>query len=197
MPASDVQPVRMGDQADETDDLVIVVERFSDPHQNDIGNAFPQIPLRGDDLTEQFARGQIPHLAAQRGRAEPAAHPATDLGGYADRQAVFIPHDDGFHTFPVIQGKKIFYGSVQRGDEFPDHGQRTVRSRSGQHIPRGFPDVGHLFRGETAVKLGKNLSGPVFRLAGFLQDGFQLFREQAQKIRCGGVRWHLWSPQVS
>ena len=57
-----------------------LVHRLTRSHDNQIGDPLPGVLLNPVNLVEHLRRSQAPHESADCGRAEAAAHPATDLG---------------------------------------------------------------------------------------------------------------------
>ena len=72
-----------------------------------------------DTLSEQYPI-QPPHKAAQRRRAEGAAHPAAHLRGNADGVAVVIAHQHRFHAVSVGKLPQILDGAILLGLLLPD-----------------------------------------------------------------------------
>ena len=80
----------------EADDLAVVIERLSAPHEDDVTDRYAKMTFHKIYFAEDLRRGQIPYEAADRRSAEPAAHPAADLCGNADGITEFILHKDRF-----------------------------------------------------------------------------------------------------
>jgi len=65
VPRSDREPLVVLDDADEVRDVVVIVEGFSDAHDDDVRHLLAplrpvQMPLRVHDLLHDLARGQVP-----------------------------------------------------------------------------------------------------------------------------------------
>lgn len=106
VPHADVLPVRVVDQLEKAHDIVKVIERLADAHEDDIGNFAAGLPLGIEHLVEHFRRLKIADQTADRGRAERAPLPAADLRGDADRVAVLIVHDDGLDGVAVARAAR-------------------------------------------------------------------------------------------
>ena len=98
----------MVDQLEKAHDIVKVIERLADAHEDDIGNFAAGLPLGIEHLVEHFRRLKIADQTADRGRAERAPLPAADLRGDADRVAVLIVHDDGLDGVAVAELPEVF-----------------------------------------------------------------------------------------
>ena len=77
--AADMQALLRVDKPEKADDVIIIVKRFTDAHEHNVGNPLSGILLHLQDLAENFGGSEIPRLAAERGGAERAAHPAPRL----------------------------------------------------------------------------------------------------------------------
>jgi len=105
---ADVFPVRVVDQRKKAHDIVKVIERLADAHEDDVGDLAAGLPLGIEHLVEHFRRLKIADQAADRRRAERAPLPAADLRGDADRIAVLVVHDDGLDGIAVAELPEIF-----------------------------------------------------------------------------------------
>ena len=76
---SDVHTLRGGDVLKEAHDLVKIIQRFPDAHEDDVGDALPDVLLGGIDLRADLTGFQVAHPACLGGGAEAAAHPAARL----------------------------------------------------------------------------------------------------------------------
>ena len=56
MPIADVQPVLRADKTEKFQNVIIVVKRLADTHQNDTGELFSCLVLRINDLRKHFSR---------------------------------------------------------------------------------------------------------------------------------------------
>ena len=105
---ADVFPVRVVDQRKKAHNIVKVIERLADAHEDDVGDLAAGLPLGIEHLVEHFRRLKIADQAADRRRAERAPLPAADLRGDADRIAVLVVHDDGLDGVTVAELPEIF-----------------------------------------------------------------------------------------
>ena len=66
--------------------LVVVVQRFAHPHQDELNRLSRMLERVGEhaDLADDFAGGQVPHQPHLAGEAEAARHRASDLGRDAE-----------------------------------------------------------------------------------------------------------------
>ena len=113
MTHADVHSVGVVDQGEEFSHVGVVVQRFPDAHEDDVGNGRPGILLGKDHLVQQLPRREIPDLAPHGGGAEGAAHCTAHLGGDADGVSVTIAHEDRLNAVAIGQLPQIFYGAVQ------------------------------------------------------------------------------------
>ncbi|CDC63313.1 unknown [Clostridium sp. CAG:448] len=166
MAQTDADTVFVRNQTEKTDDLVIIVEWFTDAHHDYAGETFAsEILLYGDDFPQNFSCGKVADSAADGGRTETASHSATDLGGNADCVAMLVFHDNRFHARAVLHFQKVLDSAVNGGYQFPaDGGEVPGRDRC-QPFACGLSDVGHHFRGQSAMQLRKNLFCSVFRFS--------------------------------
>lgn len=109
---TDVHAVGAVDKLEKANDIVEVIQRLADAHQNDVRDLHPGIKLRKKHLIEQLRRREPPHKAAQRGGAELAAHRTADLGGDADGVSVVILHENGLHTVAVAELPEVLDRAV-------------------------------------------------------------------------------------
>ena len=107
VPHPDVDAFGRGDVLKESHHLVEIVQRFANAHQHDVGDALPDVLLRGIDLGADLARFQVADAARLCGRAEAAAHPAAHLRGDADRVAVVVAHNDRFDAVAVGHPQQV------------------------------------------------------------------------------------------
>ena len=98
----------MVDQRKKAHNIVKVIERLADAHEDDVGDLAAGLPLGIEHLVEHFRRLKIADQAADRRRAERAPLPAADLRGDADRIAVLVVHDDGLDGVAVAELPEIF-----------------------------------------------------------------------------------------
>ncbi len=89
----------------EPQQIVIVVERLTSSHHDNVGHAFSCTSRYGIDLVEHLRRCEISLQAVERRGAEPASHTAADLRGDTDRIAVVILHPDTFDKIAVRKFK--------------------------------------------------------------------------------------------
>ena len=101
VPHADVHPVRAVDKLQKAHDRIKVIQRLADAHEHDIGNRKSGIDLTEQHLIEKLRGSEPSHKAAQRRRAEFAAHQAADLRRDADRISVVILHDDGLDAVAI------------------------------------------------------------------------------------------------
>ena len=74
MSISDIQTVGRADEVKEFDDVVVIIERFTNAHHDDSVYAFAGISLSGEDLGEHLRGEKSAGKSLQRGRAEGTAH---------------------------------------------------------------------------------------------------------------------------
>ena len=64
---------------DKTQDIVIIVQRLTGTHQDNIGNPFSGVLLHKQNLIQNFTCGQAANQSADAGGTEFTAHAAADL----------------------------------------------------------------------------------------------------------------------
>ena len=121
MAHTDVFPVRVVDQFEKAHDIVKIIERLADAHEDDVRDLAAGLPLGIEHLVEHFRRLEVADQTADRGRAERAPLPAADLRGDADRVAVLIVHDDGLDGVAVAELPEVFDRPVNGGHLLTQH----------------------------------------------------------------------------
>ena len=139
------------DQLQKAEHSIVVVQRLSDAHQNDVGHRQSGIYLCKKHLVEHFRRRQPPHKPAFGRGAEGAAHRAADLRGDADGIAVVVAHQDAFDAVAVGQPPEVFDRAVLRGDQLACHRRRGEAVRLRQPFTQGFGEIRHLVEAPRAA----------------------------------------------
>ena len=161
MPHADVQPQRVVHQLQKPQDVVEVVQRFPDAHEDDVGDWHAPVRLGEDHLLQHFSRRQVPDLAPQGGGAEGAPHAASHLAGNADGVAVAVAHEHRLNAVAVVELPQVLDGAVRPGHLFPGRSQTAHPVRPRQLLPEGLRYVAHFIKGADApVKPGKHLFPP-------------------------------------
>ena len=173
MAIANIQALFISHQAEKTNDIIIIIQWLADSHHDNIGNTFSKVCLCGNDLADQFSRCQIAHATADGGCAKFAPHAATDLAGNADCNAMFIAHDNAFHTVSVCQRKKIFHRSVNGGNQLAANGGQMIFGCFNDALASCLGKIGHVFGRDAAVKLWKYLRCAIF----WLSQGYDIVAE--------------------
>src|SRR5690606_10178888 len=104
------------DLIDRADYVIVVQQRLSHAHEDNIGKRPAEKELRllanGYHLVVYLVDGQVPHPCEAGGSAEPAIEAATHLGGNARRNALCVGNEDGLHYQAVMQADSVLYRSV-------------------------------------------------------------------------------------
>ena len=131
--------------------IVIIIKRFSDAHQHNMGNRQSGVNLGEHYLLQHFPGLQPADKAAQCGSAEGATHSTTHFCGDADCVAVMIAHQHRFHAVSVGKHPKIFNCAVFLGFLLANH----FRGQEGilfiQSIPQTLGQVGHFPAGSDTL----------------------------------------------
>ena len=179
VPHPDVDAFGRGDILKESHHFVEIVQRLADAHEHDVGDALPDVLLRGVDLGADLTGFQVADAARLSGRAEAAAHPATHLRGDADRVAVVVAHDDRFDAVAVGHPQQVFDRAVLGLLAALDLRGRDVEMFL-QRCQQGLGLVGHggKLRDQLLVDPVEDLLGPETGLAQRLELCGQLFQRQ-------------------
>ena len=174
----DIDTFRAGDNVQKVHHVVKIVQRLTNAHQDDMGNALPGILLRGINFRSNLAGGQVPHAARLGGGAKAAPHSAAHLCGYTYSVAVMVAHQNRFNAVAVRKLKQIFdrtvFGLLAAADG--GHSQGAVLCKLGK---QGFGLIchGRKIRSLLLVDPLKNLLGA----ESWLADGFNVIRQLGQR----------------
>ena len=94
--------------------ILIIGQRFSHSHQDDIGDGglLRQSSLYSKNLVDDLCSGEVPFKTDFTGQAEPASHGTTHLSGKAEGQPPFIRDEDTFNAIPILKMEKKFPCSI-------------------------------------------------------------------------------------
>ena len=107
-------------------DVLVIVQRLAHAHQHDGGEQPRRLALRarpfaigiarGHELADDLRRAEVAHQRLRAGMAEPAGQGAADLGGDADRAAIFhrVGDIDRLRLLAVAEPEQEFAGLVLR-----------------------------------------------------------------------------------
>ena len=175
---TDVDALRAGDDLQKVHHIIKIVQRLTDAHQNNVGDALAGVLLCGVNFRRDLPRRQVAHAARLGGGAEPAAHCAAHLGGHTDSIAVFVAHEHGLDAVAVGQLQKILDRTVPRLLAAADDGgcNRALLLQLGQ---QRLGLVGHLgeLRHKLLVQPFKNLLGAEF----WLTQSHDVGRQRVQR----------------
>ena len=110
-----VHPLLMAEDPDKPQELVVIIQRLSGPHDHHVGHRLSHGTPHRIDLFQHLPGREPPDQPADRGRAETAAHPAPGLGGDTHGIPVAVMHPHTLHHLPVREGEQEFPGPVQSG----------------------------------------------------------------------------------
>ena len=106
---TDIKPVFICQHPQKCQNIVIIIQRFSAPHHNDIAHPFACDTLYPVYLIQHFRWQKSSFQTIQRRRAETTAHPAAYLRRNTYRIAVLILHPYAFYQIPVRQSEQKFF----------------------------------------------------------------------------------------
>ena len=106
---------RHGKQTHKAQNIVIIVQWFTNTHQYHIADALSTVTNSSIDLIKHFGRFKRTHQSRQCGRTEFATHSATNLCGNTERITMFVLHKNRFDAVLILQFQKIFHCAVQLG----------------------------------------------------------------------------------
>ena len=111
---ADIHAVFLAQQAQESADVVVVVQRFAAAHQHDVVDTVfaVQIPVRRQHFAQHLPRRQRADAPFQRAGAELAPHAAADLRRDAQRIAVVVVHQHTLDAVAILQTKEEFHRIV-------------------------------------------------------------------------------------
>ena len=146
--------------------VIEIIQRFTDAHENNVGDGLAGIQLGIQHLVQNLRRLQRANQAADGGGAEGTALAAAHLGGDTDGVAVLIAHDNGFYGVAVLQLPQVFDGAVQPGDLLAQHLGLIQVIGIFQFFPQGLGEIGHLIKASYApAQPFKDLLGSELLLA--------------------------------
>ena len=159
-----MKPLRRVHQFQKFHHRVKIVQRFPYPHQHNIGNTFPRVQSRKNNLVKHFSRGQIPDFSRQRGRTKCTSHTTSRLCGNTYRTAMPVPHEHRFHTVSIGKTPEIFHRSIKRGHLFQHNFRRRKKTGLSKFFPQCAWKVAHCVKcADTFVHPLENLHGTVRR----------------------------------
>lgn len=97
MACSDCEAVGIVEDAQRSDGLVEVGERFALTHEDDARDSLIEVACDMEHLVDDLAGGEGTGKPVETGGAKRAPHGAARLRGNADRKLVARGHPDGFH----------------------------------------------------------------------------------------------------
>ncbi len=163
------EPLRVVEPVDGFHRRIIVMERFTHTHDNDIGQpvaASGEPAGEEENLLDNFPCRQVarePHLP---GGTEDTGQCAAGLGGDADGPPTIVAHQDRFDGIPVGQLEQGFLClSVARGQQLLQR-QGAEGKGSIQSLAKPLGKIGHLIRrgGEALIDAAPDLLNAVGRL---------------------------------
>lgn len=114
MARADTQTIMVVQNAQGFHELIVVEERLTLTHRNDIGNARSEVVLNLNDLIDHLLGGEVSRESLLARGAERTRHGASDLCGEANSQAVVSRGDaDGFNAASVSECEDVFSRSIK------------------------------------------------------------------------------------
>ena len=120
VPPRDMKSVFIRDHADETGELIVVIERLTGAHDDDIIYPGTGRSLDLIDLSEHLSARQIPCETIKGRCTELTAHTAADLRGDADTVPVLVLHPDRFDDMSVLHTEDKFLRTIDLRSEHLD-----------------------------------------------------------------------------
>ena len=158
MPHTDIQAFRAVDQFQEFKDIVLIIQRLANAHENDVGDIQSAVQLGKKHLIQYFRRCQVSYLAGNCAGAECAAHTAPNLRGEAHRIAVVVTHQHRLNAVAVAKAPQVLYGAVVAGYLLTLHSRNRDIAALCQLLPQRFTKIGHVLKGgDTTVQPCKDL----------------------------------------
>lgn len=159
-----IERILVVDELHETDDVVIIEERFPRPHDDDGVQFRRDVFTESQELGDHFTGRQVADKAVLGRRAEGAVDGTADLGRHADGIAVIVHHEHRFDGFAVRELQEqldcLAIGRVQAGHDF--------RKVNGQDVFEKLPvflgQQDHFIPGKDIffIDIMENLVGPEF-----------------------------------
>ena len=154
--------------------VFIIVKGFSHPHDHHMVHFLSDIPAYRQHLVQDLPGGQVPDQPSFTGGAESTTHPATGLGGDADRVPVAVLHQHALYELSVRQPEQVLPGPILLGHLDRLRHQRFRVRFLRQFFPQSLRQVAHFLKGPHAfVQPLKDLLCPELLLAGFRHIVFQ------------------------
>ena len=153
MPHTYAQAIGTVENAHGSEHLVVVVERFAQPHEDDVGNPLAlrsQILLYSSDLLHDFPGGEMAFETHDSRSTKVAAHGAADLrrdanGHTAGSHFVGVAHLDTFHFAPLREIEEVLLGvlafALGHSSQLESRHDSTL-CQFGAQLLR---EIGHLF----------------------------------------------------
>ena len=109
---ADTDAVRVVEDAQCLEDLVVVGKRLALPHEDNARGALAKVVGYMKYLVNDLLGGQRALEAVEAGSAKSATHAATGLGGHADRKLVTTGHAYGLDGNAVVVLKQILARAI-------------------------------------------------------------------------------------
>ena len=178
VPPRDMESVFVRDHTDETGELIVVIERFTGAHDDDVVDPGTGRPLDLVDLSEHLSTRQIPCEAVEGRGTELTAHAAADLRGDADTVPVLVLHPDGLDDVSVLHTEDKFLRPIDLRGEHLDRFRQGHTVLRTQPIAESLRDVRHLIvvLHQILVQPGIDLLSTERLLAHLLEQLFQILQ---------------------
>ena len=143
VPGPDAERVRVVEEPEGLERLVIVREGLALPHENDAAHPGPEVVLDVDDLLVYLLCDERARKAAASRGAERAVHRTTSLRGGAHREAVAGGHAHALDGVAVGETQEVLSTAVD-GDLSGNLGGDGHGEARGEVSPKRRREVGHL-----------------------------------------------------
>ena len=179
MPHADIQAIRAVDQLQKLQNVVLVIQRLANAHQNDIGDIQSAVQLGEKHLIQYLGGCQVPHLTGNGAGTEGAAHTAAHLRGDAHGIAMVIAHQHRFDAVAVPQPPQVLDRTVVLGHLLALHRGYGDDALLRQLLPQGLAEVAHVLKGGHAlVEPDEHLLAPEGRFSHLPQQLGHLLKIQ-------------------
>ena len=117
MTGAEIESLLVISKSQEAQKLIIVIERFSDPHDHHAVDPLSGRSSGQEHLSEHLATGKRPSESGMRRGTETASHLAPGLRGDTDRKSGLITHQHRFDTVSVIEAEHELLRTVEFRDQ--------------------------------------------------------------------------------
>ena len=184
MAHADIHAVLAVHKLQKTQHILVVVQRFSDAHQHNVGDLQAGIQLGKQHLVQHLTGRKAPYQAADGGGAEGTPHGAAHLRGNTNRVPMVIPHEDSLHAISILQTPEVFDRSIQLGNKLSLDLRHSDFIGRIQLLPQRKRQICHIGKElSPPMEPGIDLAGTKLRLVHFPESSLQLRQGQIFDFR--------------